>query len=202
MQTSKFLHWIIFNIMMSKIIPRSKKLNFVTLSLQGEIFTMARVRYIFDNVIEELSIMQHIFCADSDIVHDKCFEAGIVKLTEEKAGILSYNEQKAVHIFKKVIPVINYSPKQESIVARACKRQKHNLLDSFAGYEDVRYILPASKICEWFYSISAIALDSRRQRLLPSHFQVQMFLFANSSHWSIQDISIIMFHESVSEMHE
>ena len=172
-----------------------KKLDTVTLALQAEKCTIATVRYIFDEVMKDFPSMVYRLSPSADIVHNDIFEKGVVKIQEGNAGFLTEDEKKAVEKFKK-----NHADQHEicaddPIVSRACKRQKYHLLDSLAGYDDLRYILPSSNICERLFSMAGIALDSRRQRLLPSNFEAQMYLFANASFWDIQDISIVLSND-------
>ncbi len=54
---------------------------------------------------------------------------------------------------------------------------------------DLRFLLPTWNLCERFFSIAGHTLGDRRQNILPSNFEMQLFLYMNSSLWGLEDVN-------------
>ena len=182
-----------FNI--QKLFKILQKLEPITKALQAEKCTLCTVRYIFDEVGADFPCTSHLLLSSAPIVQVQAFETAVVKLQHGWSRLLTEEEKSTVQKFKKLQQKGISQNHDSCIVSRACKRQKTDVLDHLAGYEDVRYIFPSSNICERLFSSAGIAMDSRRQRLLPSNLESQMFLFAYSSCWNIDDIALIQLEE-------
>ncbi len=68
----------------------------------------------------------------------------------------------------------------DSLAVRARKRPK---LDASSGttYMNVQFVLPTTNICERLFSQAKLPLCDRRQGILPSNFEKQMFIKQNAS---------------------
>lgn len=173
-----------------------ERLDAVTLALQKENISIASVRYLFDEVVSEYPSTKSRLCSSAKIIHDQSFENGLVKLQQGKMGQLSFSEECAVQVFaKKLDPVFDESSSSmdKSIISRAFKRQKAEVMNLATGYDDVRYVLPSSNLCERLFSKAGYAINSRRMATLPSNIESQVFLFANCSYWTIADVSAILY---------
>lgn len=178
---------------LSLLFKKLESLNQVTLALQNPKTTISTVQYIFEEVIKEFPSTCTRLSPTASIVHDKWFESGIAKIQEGRSAALNIMESTAVHKFKKNnLGKVSFDD-NESIVVRACKQQKLDLTAVHASYKDVRYILPTSNMCERFFSIAGHTVSSRRQNILPSNLESQLFLAINQSMWNIADVSTILY---------
>ncbi len=57
---------------------------------------------------------------------------------------------------------------------------------------DLRFLLPTSNACERLFSRAGYVLGDRRQSIHPANFEQQMFLFANSHLWGIEDVKAVV----------
>ncbi len=59
---------------------------------------------------------------------------------------------------------------------------------------DLRFIVPASNMCERLFSTAGFALTTRRRSTIPASFEKQMFLHANSQLWGVEDANMIVMN--------
>jgi hypothetical protein len=76
-----------------------------------------------------------------------------------------------------------------SLTERALKRKKNNVDNP--KYIDLRFLRPTSNLCERFFSIAGFCLSSRRESILSSNFEIQMFLNINGDLWGVDDVKRI-----------
>ena len=179
---------------LSDLFKKLQQLDTVTKSLQSEKMTVSLVRYIFDEVISRFPCTKHRLSTTARIVHNSDFENGIVKILEGRASELTSEEKKQTNCF--LIPgglseFENISD-TDSIFESACKKCKYDYVKNNRAYEDLRYILPTSNHCERLFSRAGYCMNSRRQAILPSNIEAQVFLNCNSSFWGIADLNKIM----------
>lgn len=173
-----------------------EKLQGVSLQLQKTTTTLSDVRALFEECVLDFPQLADRLSADADVVVNKTFESAVVILQNGRYDHLSSAQREAVHDLKLLSvherTTENGSDAMLSIVERALKRRKNNSGSLVRSYIDTRFILPTSNLVESFFSRSGYAFSDRRRSLLPANFEAQMFLYANSSLWNVDDVSKIV----------
>ena len=57
---------------------------------------------------------------------------------------------------------------------------------------DLNFVLPTSNSCERLFSRAGYVLGDRRQSINPANLEQQLFLFANSQLWDIEDVNSVV----------
>lgn len=174
-----------------------EELQLISLSIQKNDTTLGMVRVFFDTVVEEFPQLANRLNADADIVHSKDFETGTVLIQQGKTSEMSSRERAAVASLREgtagnTAVVGNGAPPKLSLLQRALKKRKISVGDSGRAYMDTRFVVPTSNMVESFFSRAGFALNDRRRGLLPVNLESQMFLFANASHWDVNDVSRVV----------
>jgi len=170
------------------------KLDSVTKALQNDGTSCADVRILFDEVIKDFPETSARLSSSAKIVHQQEFESAIVKLQDKKMELLTTEEKKSIeHLKCKDSEIIteNNSVDSLSYAEQALKKRKINHEKAGSCYMDTRYIVPTSNMCERLFSKTGYALSDRRGNILPSNFEEQIFLHANSSFWNVEDVNKI-----------
>ncbi len=110
-----------------------------------------------------------------------CFESALVKIQKNRLMELSEDEKKSVQCLSiyRTEEKPSKCPTKLSFATRAIKK-RHISVDSSNSYMDTRFILPTSNICERLFSKAGFALGNRRKSILPSNFELQVFLHMNT----------------------
>lgn len=90
-----------------------------------------------------------------------------------------------------------YQTNNSSYVERALKRFK-NTSGKGRQFEDLRFLLPTSNICERLFSKAGHVLNDPRMALLPANFEVQLFLHLNRDLWSVHDFNQLKVDAQIS----
>eukprot|EP00171_Calliarthron_tuberculosum_P004916 IDg4916t1 len=165
-------------------------LNSVSLCLQKESTSLADVRALFDTVIDDFPELEIRLGKNAEIVGCKEFESAVVLIQQGRQGSLSCAQKATVSTlyegaFDEASTVV--SDDELSLADRALKRRKTMGNGYSKKYVDTGFIVPTSNMVEGFFSRAGYAFSDRRRSLLPSNFEAQMFLYANASHWSVDD---------------
>jgi len=169
-------------------------LDSVTKALQDDSIDLADVRGIFDSVIETYPDANEFIGPDAGIVHQPHFESGIVKVLDNQSSKMNSDELTVTQCLLHTPSVDHESdtPSTElTFTQRALKKRKQCKSQDVA-YINARFILPTSNICERFFSVAGYALNDRRMSMDPTNFEQQMFLYANSEYWDIEDVNSII----------
>ena len=160
-------------------------LNSVTVVLQSNATNLAMVRDLFDEIITVYSSTKNRLSANAAIVQCPQFESAIVKIQNDEVSRLTPAETDSVAKFQVVhdeeAPDLN-APLAERLLK---KRRQFNS----TKYLDTRFILATSNVCERMFSVAGYTMGERRHRLLPSNFEMQLFLNYNCEFWSIEDVN-------------
>ena len=104
----------------------------------------------------------------ADIVHDKLFESGVVKL--QRGETLSSQEARTVEIFKKVDDGVPVDESNMSFVERMLHKQdegnKHRRV--VAQYPSTLHVSPTSNVCERLFSTAKLVMRPHRRLTDPS----------------------------------
>jgi hypothetical protein len=174
------------------LIEELNDLNSVTLELQRDDITISEVRGIFDYVLEKYPMLYDKLSPCADIILDKHFETGIVKIQQGKVELLDTIEKRHVIHLKK--PEIEKPAEVEvtlSLAQQALKKQKLEETRE-SSYIDLRFLIPTSNICERLFSKAGFCLHSRRLGILPINAECQMFLHMNMDLWNIETVKDIL----------
>lgn len=167
--------------LVSKLFSDMKKTKRCHKDITGRKCTLSTMGYIFDELMNVFPSTSRGLSSTDTIIHDVDFENGIVKMQQGNSGMLTENEVPAVSVFYQSPNRSAQALNDACLLLRAWKTQNMDLIERIAGYDDVRFILPSSNICDRLFSIAGVEMDYRRKYLIPSNFESQMILFANSN---------------------
>ncbi|KAF0706983.1 hypothetical protein AaE_013834 [Aphanomyces astaci] len=178
------------DVLLAKLID----LNSVTLELQDEAITLADVRGLFDEVVGEFPSANERLRPGASIIQDPHFEAGVVKVLMHMSPSLTDQERLSIARLAVTAGMGDDDRMSDadcmSMASRAKKRRK--MQQSCSGFMDCRFLRPTSNMCERLFSVTKWALTDRRQSMLPSNFEEQMFLHCNAFLWGIDDVKSVM----------
>lgn len=81
---------------------------------------------------------------------------------------------------------------EENFALRFLATKRHLVQNnSESAYFDFEFILPTSNVCERLFSVACYALGDRRGSILHANFESQLFMYANSRFWGVQEVVII-----------
>ncbi|KAH9105524.1 hypothetical protein LEN26_014735 [Aphanomyces euteiches] len=164
-------------------------LDDVTFKLQKEKITMKDVRSCFDKILDMFPEMSGKVPAYADILQCPDFESAIVKIQMKNTAALHQAERSSVAHLKHDGDVcdmdVNYSKLSNSV------NTNNYPPDTFRQSYSA-----TSTLCERFFSRVKSALADRCGRMLPRHFEVQMFLCLHHSHWDVGGIDRILTPKS------
>ena len=169
-------------------------LDSVTKALQGDGVTMFDVRTLFDEVMVLYNGTSERLGLDASIIHDKVFKNAILKIQKGEENTLTTEETIKVSTLRttqKKGEAINAVISLDSLAERALKKRKVFSVES-SLYGDTRFIVPTSNMCERLFSEAGYGRNSRRLRLLDTHFESQLFLRSNKRFWDLKEIHEIL----------
>ena len=177
------------DLIIDEISEKMNDLEGIQIELQDDRATLADVRDNFDAVIARYPEMKEGLKADANIVHSADFESAIVSIQSGREGQLSQGEKDAVA--KLLLPSSAFfsSAGDGSLRESARKRRKLRGSASFKLYQDTRFIVPTSNVCERFFSTSRYAIGERRHGLSTENLEAQMFLHFNMHLWDVLDVA-------------
>jgi hypothetical protein len=156
------------------------------------------VRTLFDNLLEDFGAkyqLKHLK-KDSDIIENKDFENGIVKIQEHEELNLTQAEKNAVKIFLKPVaasftPPANGDAEQPATAyaASVLLKRKRIEQDKESAYRETKHVVSTSNICECLFSRAKLLFSPLRKRMKASTLETLLFLNANQNLWP--DASII-----------
>lgn len=179
----------------NNILVKLNDLESITKTLQREDINLNDVRCLFDEVIQEYPETATRLAMDSSIVEDSIFENAVIRILDNDLNHFTPAEYEKTLLLRKGSCEGDTQIMDSSInlAERALKRKK--LLNTEFGYIDVRFIRPTSNICERFFSIAGNCMSIKRESLLSSSFEAQMFLKFNCDFWDINDVKKMVLKE-------
>ena len=184
------------NKIVDKLCSQFSDLNSITKGLQSNSVTISEVRAYFDEVIDMYPEAHARLSSRASIVKQPDFESALLKLQEGNAGQLSFIEKQSVECLMQNINGYDTADEVSTTIAeRALKKRKINK-GSSTRYEDCRFILPTSNLCERLFSTARHALPERRKSMLPYNFEMQLFLHANKHIWDMSDVNAVVQNTS------
>lgn len=175
------------------LFSKLSQLDEVTKKLQLSDASVRSARIYFDTVLEDYPFLFDRLNSNARIVHDPCFESGVLRIQEGQECDLKGDEKAAVSSLLLGGSVLNEGELgPQSIIERASKRLRTDGTLQPSAYMDTRFLLPTSNLCERFFSIAGYAMTNRRKGILPSNLEAQLFLFMNRDLWGINDIKNIV----------
>ena len=175
-----------------------KDFESVAKALQLEESTVSLARSMFDKVLEKYPnpVIEERLRADASIVQNPNFETGIAKIQDGHADQLTELEKVECEVLRAEEvetsgegASADQRPVEDdnlSLAEQVLKRRKVTVRqESSSKYMDLRFLLGTANICERFFSRTGFALTDRRKSILPVNFEMQMFLYSNSSEWDL-----------------
>jgi len=172
---------------LTELLGHLTKLESITKTLQQASISMADVRTLFDDLIEEYPIMRHHLAPDAAIVLSASFEAAVVKA--QNGMILSTEEAAELRAFE-----VKNTQAQTSDAAdyatRVLKKARHDRAGLYM--EVVRHMPPTSNLVERFFSQAKLVLNPLRQKMLPANFEAVLYLKLNPAYWPLDVVAEIV----------
>jgi hypothetical protein len=170
------------------------ELDSVTLELQRDDISLAEVRGLFDGVSEKYPLCSEKLDVNSDIVLDKHFENGVVKIQQGKIDFLTSAEKRHTEhlkISKSKDTFENVGSPTNSFAKRVLKKQKL-ISQGSLPYMNLEFLVPTSNICERLFSKAGFGFHDRRMAILPMNAEIQIFLHLNMDLWNIDTVKDIL----------
>jgi hypothetical protein len=163
-----------------------KKVNDVTVTLQGDDINLSAARILLDAIIA-LNLgpdpTLHI-SADSQIVKDVDFERGLVKLIDGDVALLTSVEKDALVMFKrKGGDVDNGDELTGNFALDSLRAKKKRKVVNESTYIDASFVPATSVLAEREFSQSSLVFSELRQAMTPLHLECVLFLKHNSWLW-------------------
>jgi hypothetical protein len=154
-----------------KILEKFELLEKVTKELQRTGTTPDIARAVFDQLIEDFPCMTKYLAPDANIVHDKHFDAGLVKILRSNKNMLNLAQTQAVSSLLKeeIVPgeVIKIQDSEPlDYVERAIK--KHHIIgNTRLSYIDCRFLVATTNTVKRLFSTSRSIMTYQRSKMLP-----------------------------------
>jgi len=188
----------------SKFKEMLSEINIATKMLQKKDATLSECRYVLDTLIESVNeekykegakfykskLGQKYISPNANIVTDKHFEAGVVKIQRGQSHNLSLIEKNAVATLLKpslATVVVEEETQENSFLQRYAKKAKTSCTDD--EYINCDFILGSAAEVERLWSTCKYILCENRMRLSPQLFEALVFLKVNSRLWDAQMVS-------------
>ena len=176
-----------------------RDLNSVTKRFQADDNTIADVRAVLDKVISKYPGTKTRLDSSASIVMYPSFESAVSKIQDGLENSLTDVEKSFVsHLLKSSSngssDLFTSLPLAEQVMKR--RRFSRN---AKSAYMDLRFIQPTSNMCERFFSTAGYTLTSRRNRILPSNLESQLFLSINKRFWNIRDVHGVIINDTVAD---
>ena len=129
---------------------------------------------------------------DSDIVHNKNFENGIVKIQDGEENKLNANEKESVKIFlitnnnsggEEEVSTDNEESFVDSTLKAALVKKKKT-----SKYHSTKHVSPTSNICERLFSRASIIMTPNRRSMDPDMLEMIIILRFNKDLWDEETI--------------
>lgn len=132
-----------------------------------------------------------VLSKDATIIHSPNFETSIVKIQESRYSELSRVKlSESSSVKQDCVEVRNGVENNISFAETTMKKRRLN--ESRGAFMDTRFILPSSNILERLFSIAGYSLRDRRRGLLPSNFEMRLFLRANADLCGVSDVQYML----------
>jgi hypothetical protein len=179
---------------LTELLEHLKTFESVTKALQREAISMADVRTLFDELVDEYPGMKHHLAVDAAIVHSPSFEKAVVKVQRGKR--LATLETIALCNFERdVVPV-----PEVVVTDYATRVLKRARIEQCDKYEDiVRHLPPTSNLVERFFSQAKFVLSPLRQKMLPANFEAVLYLKLNPAYWSADVVADVVHQSHVND---
>ena len=133
---------------------------------------------------------------DSDIVHNKNFKNGIVKIQDGEENKLNANEKESVKIFlfannnsgrDEEMTMDNEESFVDSTLKAALVKKK-----KATKYHSTKHVSPTSNICERLFSRASIIMTPNRRSMDPDMLEMIIMLRFNKDLWDEETIQQCM----------
>ena len=171
------------NALIDDLVNEMAKLNSVSKKLQEDRISLHDIRLLFDSVMNDFPGLEHYLgYEEGSLTHHPDFEIGI---SNHVAGLpLTQNQIKALSCFTSAV---------EEGIQTATTSYADNIISKKSKKNcDLQWIPGTSNIVERFFSRAKLTLDDQRKRVLPMHFEQQVFLFANKRLWNIKNVDNVV----------
>ena len=163
-----------------------RKFDSVVKKLQSHDITLGETRFLFNQFISIYPDFAKYLAHDSHVVQDPIFESAILKLQNGKEDQLTGPETEKVKSFKTDDAVIEQVDTENFADMLMNNRQKRS------QYKNTSFLPVTSNAAERLFSVAGYTLNDYRQRLLPSNFEMQIFLFFNKKYWDIETLQNVI----------
>ncbi|KAG3110989.1 hypothetical protein PI124_g1262 [Phytophthora idaei] len=169
------------------LLDHLKKLDSVCKTLQHERTSMADVRLLFDQVMDDYPIMAGHLRPSANIVHTPVFEAAHVKICNDSK--LTAGEARAVQRFV-MVPKASAGKRKErsedrySIDIPRGGKQLRTSASSVHHCDLAREVPPTSNTVERLLSQCKFVLTPQRACMLPANFEMLAFLRTSRDLWN------------------
>ncbi|KAG3080131.1 hypothetical protein PI124_g19483 [Phytophthora idaei] len=153
---------------------------------------MADVRLLFDQVMDDYSIMASHLRPSANIVHTPVFEAALVKICNTSK--LTASEARAMQRFV-MVPKTSAGKRKE-------RSEDSNAIDIIRGGKQLRMsassvhycdlaneVPPTSDTVERLFSQCKLVLTPKRACMLPANFEMLAFLHAKRDLWNATSLA-------------
>jgi hypothetical protein len=168
------------------LVLQLKNFEDVSMFLQSDSpdVNLYRVRQLFDGLILEDNRLRPHLSPTADIVYDRTFESGIVKLQRGDPQ-LSRDEANALHIFKIQHDAQDHEDSEMGFVERILHTQDdaHKRRKVVSQYESTAHVCPTSNACERLFSRAKLVMRPHRRHMDPSTLEAILMLRMNKDMW-------------------
>jgi len=180
------------NKILDKFCSSFTDIDSITKALQSDALTISEVRCYFDSIIEIYPGTISRLGPQCAIVEQPNFESALIKIQEMRINEMSKLEVESVKHLRINSGNNPDQDRNKTLAERSLSRRRASTSNR-VSYQDVRFILPTSNICERLFSIADHALPARRRSLHPTTFETQLFLRENEEYWELKDVhSVVM----------
>lgn len=171
------------------VLEKFELLEKVSLELQKKGTTPDIARALFDQLIDDFPCMDKYLSEDADIVHDKHFDNGVIKILRCNENMLSPLQREAVKCLLKEDPdeEVLEIPDLEDYVQRAMKKHR-KIGNSRTNYIDCRFLVATTNTVERLFSTSRSIMTYQRSKMSPIMFEAVLFLKINRSFWDLKTV--------------
>lgn len=166
------------------------KLYIVTVVLQTQSLALSDAKTLFDTVIEKHASTNTRLSQRGAIVENPNFELAIVKVQTPEANTFSTPKKSNIGSLQ---ANIQYS-KRRNDEGRAVffqlvskRRRLENVLQCNTQYIDIWFELKSLNLYDHLFCLARFAFRARCMAVFPGNLETQMFLYVNSTFWSVSD---------------
>ena len=148
----------------------------------------------FDELVSDYPAMRHHLAADADIVDNKDFDSGIVKIQRGIERTLTTAQKRAVSRFLldgEVDVEEAEEEKEETYASRIVNRSVRQRLENTTAasrYRSTNHVNISSNMAERLFSYAKINMRDKRKSMSPYHLELLLFLRSNIDMWDASTV--------------